>query len=153
MSDVQNRRATPEEISGYVTPTWLNSYALGFVGKLMRADARHGAGREAYWSAQRSKIERILSTSTTSVRVADYEGEPVAWIADDQTRRVIHYVFTNRAFRRQGLARGLLPAWYDDLTAPVYLSHLPPPWYSRNVEGAPKAPWPQHVCINLVEGY
>lgn len=151
MSDVTVRRATPDEIASYVIPTWLSSYALGFVGKLMRADSRHAIGRPKYWSEQRGKIERILSTPTVSVRVSEFDGEAIGWVCDDATSRRLHYVFVNRNFRRQTVARGMLPAWFDDAAGgPVYLSHLPPPWYSRPNNDGSRPPWREHVVIDLV---
>lgn len=148
--EIQVRKATPEEISSFVVPTWLNSYALSFVGKLMRADSRHGVGRNQYWSQQRAKIERILSTPTTSVRVAAVDGEPVGWIAYDEPARTIHFVFVGRVFRRQGIAKSLMPSFYGDHTKAVFLTALPPPWFSRASQDGPPPPWPQHVCIDLL---
>jgi len=144
------RKATAEEISSFVVPTWLNSYCLSFVGKLMRADSRHGVGRAAYWSEQRAKIERVLSTSTTSVRVAAVDGEPVGWVAYDEQARTIHFIFVGRVFRRQGIAKSLMPAFYTDHTQAVYLKALPPPWYSRPGPNGEIPIWPQHCCIDLI---
>lgn len=155
--EIQVRTATPDEIAKFCIPTWLNSYALSYVGKLMRADSRHGPGRERYWNGQRAKIERILSTSTVSVRVAVFDEEPIGWICDDQTSRTIFFLFVGRNFRRQGIARSLVPRWFDDAAGgTVYVASLPPPWYSRRgingQEGAPP-PWREHVSIDLVSSY
>lgn len=150
-SEIVIRKATPAEIASFVVPSWMHSYALSYVGKLMRADARHGPGREKYWQNQRSKIERILSTSTVSVRVATFDDEPVGWIVDDQVNRTIHFVFTGKMFRRQGVAKALIPAWFDDAAGgPVYVSHLPPPFYSRPGADGSRPPWREHVSIDLV---
>jgi hypothetical protein len=150
-NEVVIRKATPDEISSFIIPTWMHSYALSYIGKLMRADARHGPGREAYWKAQRSKIERILSTSTVSVRVAEFDGTPIGWICDDQSNRTVHFLFTGRNFRRQGVAKSLLPAWFHDAAGgTVYTSHLPPPWYSRPAPDGARPPWREHVAIDLV---
>lgn len=145
------RVATREEASTYCIPAWLNSYAQSFIGKLGRADARHAIGRENYWNAQRAKIERILSTPTVSLRVATVDDEIVGFVCDDQTRRRVHFVFTNRAFRRQGVARALIPGWFDDPKGGlVSISHLPPPWYSRPGPDGSPPPWQSHVAIDLV---
>lgn len=151
--ELEVRQATPDEIRSYIVPAWLSSYALGFVGKHMRADGRYGAGREAYWAAQTAKVQNILSTSTVSVRVATYDSEPVAWICDDQSRRRVHYVFVNRNFRKQGIAKLLVPEWVSDASqGPVYFTHLPPPWYSRAdaKDASKRPPWREHQCIDLI---
>ena len=148
--EIEIRRATPEEISSFVIPTWLNSYCLSFVGKLLRADSRHGTGRAIYWSEQRAKIERVLSTPTVSVRVAAVDGEPVGWIAFDESARTVHFLFVGRVFRRQGIAKSLMPAFYFDHTQPVILKALPPPWYSRPGPNGETPPWPSQCCINLL---
>jgi hypothetical protein len=152
-NEITIRKATPGEVSDYVLKSWLNSYAQGFVGKLMRADSRYAIGREAYWREQSGKINRILSTNTVSVRVATYDNEAVGWICDDQSRRRLHFLFVNKNFRRQGVAKLLLPNWFDDANSgAVFIGCLPPPWYSRpdaNADGkAP--PWKSHVVIDLV---
>lgn len=149
--EVQIRPATRDEISKFVIPTWMNSYALSYVGKLMRADSRHGPGREKYWNSQRAKIERILSTSTVSVRVAVFDEEPIGWICDDEVNRRIFFLFVGRNFRRQGVGKSLLPRWFDDATGgSVYLASLPPPWYSRPTPEGARPPWREHVCIDLI---
>lgn len=148
------RPATRDEISKFVIPTWMNSYALSYVGKLMRADARHGPGREKYWNSQRSKIERILSTSTVSVRVAVFDEEPIGWICDDQTQRTVFFLFVGRNFRRQGIAKGLIPGWFSEAGGgTVYVASLPPPWYSRQSPDGARPPWREHVSIDLVSSY
>ena len=147
------RSANPAEISSYVLPTWLHSYALGYLGKLMRADARHGPGRDKYWSSQRAKIERILSTSTVSVSVAMYDGEPVGWVCFDGPSRTVHYIFVNRAFRRQGVAGQLMPKWFSDSAGgTVYLTHLPPRFFSKPADGE-KSLWSPHQVIDCVTSY
>ena len=150
--DIVTRRATPDEISSYILPTWLSSYCLGMLGRLMRADSRHGTGREEYWKSQRGKIERILSTATVTVQVAVFDAEPVGWIVCDERRRKVHYVFVNRAFREQGVAKKLMPAWFSDSQGgPVFIGHLPPPWFTRKKNPDDKAPpWQMHQVIDLV---
>lgn len=152
--EIEVRNATPDEIAKFCIPTWLNSYALSYVGKLMRADSRHGPGREKYWSGLRSKIERILATHTVSVRVAVYDEEPIGWIADDQVNRTLFFCFVGRNFRRQGVAKALLPKWFDDAAGgTVYVASLPPPWYSRPNPDGSRPPWREHVSIDLVSSY
>lgn len=151
MTDIIVRSATPGELVEYVMPTWLKSYALGLLGKWMRADSRHGVGRDAYWSEQRAKIDSILSTNSTRVRVAVLDNELIGWVCDDEVRRRVHYLFVNRVFRQQGVAKLLLPAWWDDPRGgPVYFSHLPPPWFTQRGRGGEVPPWPGHVCIDLI---
>lgn len=148
--EVINRKATPDEVSSFIIPTWLNSYCLSFVGKLGRADSRHGVGRSHYWSKQRAKIEKVLSTPTVTVKVAELDGEPVGWIAYDESARTIFFVFVGRVFRRQGIAKGLMPAFYFDRDKAVFLDSLPPPWYSREGPNGEVPIWPSHCCIDLL---
>lgn len=116
----------------------------------MRADSRHGVGRNQYWSQQRAKIERVLSTPTTSVRIAAVDNEPVGWVAYDEPNRTIHFLFVGRVFRRQGIAKNLLPTFYFDQSKAVFVTALPPPWFSRPGPNGETPPWPMHVCIDLV---
>lgn len=148
--EIEIRKALPEEISSFVIPCWLNSYCLSFVGKLMRADSRHAVGRDKYWSQQRQKIERILSTPTTSVRVAVADDLQIGFIVYDEPERMVHFLFVGRNFRRQGIAKSLMPGFYYDLSKPVFLTALPPPWYSRPGPNGETPIWPMNACINLI---
>jgi hypothetical protein len=146
------RPATSEEVAEFVTPAWMQSYTRSLPGKMMRADGRFSAGRERYWTAMRGKIERILSTSTTSVRVAVVEDMPVAWVCDDQRQRILYFCYVKDPFRKQGLA-GRLCQWAADANGGlVTIVFLPPPWFTR-VDEAGHTPWPQHALIDLISAF
>lgn len=150
--EVTIRPATSEEVTEFVTPAWMQSYTRSLPGKMMRADGRYTAGRERYWTAMRGKIERILSTSTTSVRIAVVEDMPVGWVCDDQRQRLLHFCYVKDPFRKQGLANRMC-AWAADSNAGlVTITALPPPWFTRVSEDG-RTPWPQHHLIDLITAY
>ena len=149
------RPATREEIVEHVVPEWMNAYCRGFVGAMMRADSRHGTGRERYWSAMRARTKRALETETTTVRVVDVDGILAAWVVEDREQRVVHFVYTRDAFRRQGMASALLAWAKDGDDGDVVFLALPPAWFTRRELPEPGAPqpkrlWKDHQIIDLV---
>lgn len=84
------------------------------------------------------------------MNIALVDGEPVGWIAFDEEERAVHFLFVGRVFRRQGIAKMLMPAFYNDHTKPVFLKALPPPWFSRPAADGTPPPWPAWVCIDLL---
>ncbi|HEY1695152.1 MAG TPA: hypothetical protein VGG39_23450 [Polyangiaceae bacterium] len=151
--DPEIRAATAEEISEVIIPSWMQSYARSLPAKFLRADSRYGAGRERYWSAMRSRIERVLATGTTSVRVAIVARILAAWVCDDQRNRVLHYGYTRDNFRRQGLCRALAGWIEDPKGGNVVLAFCPPPWFSRPDLETGRVMWQGHQLIDLVTAY
>ena len=151
------RQATSEDLSEFVIPSWLQSYSRSLVAKLMRADGRYSSGREVYWSAQRKRLETILSTPGVKVMVAAIGETNVGWCCEDRKNRVLHYIYVKDAFRKQGVAK-MLAGWIDDARGGlVRLTHLPPPWYSRPGEftredgsKGVRNLWQPHVIIDLI---
>lgn len=149
---IEIRPATSKDINEIVIPSWLQSYSRSLPAKLMRADSRYGLGRERYWSAMRARIERILATATTSVRVAVIDGITAGWVCDDQRNRVLFYAYVKDSFRRSGLGKALY-GWIDDANkGAVTLAFMPPPWFSRpQTDG--KLLWAPHQLIDVVSSY
>lgn len=146
--EIDIRLATSKDMAELVIPSWLQSYARSLVAKLMRADSRYGMGRDLYWSSQRKRIETILSSQTTRVLVASISGINVGWACEDRRNNTLHYVYVKDNFRRQGVGRKLV-GWINETKDLVRLTHLPPPWYSRPVEGGRNL-WEPHIVIDLI---
>lgn len=147
------RRAAPEEIAKIVLPSWIQSYTRSLIAKFCRADGRYSGGRDRYWSAMEGRINRILATTTTRVRVVDADGMVAAWCCDDETNRTIHYLYVKEPFRRQGLARSLA-IWLEDPSGgAVIVNHMPPPFYTRTDETTHRRLWREHVVIDLLTSY
>jgi len=156
--EVVVRKATAADLATLVIPSWLASYARSFPAKMMRADTRHAPGRDRYWSGMRARIERVLSTSTTAVLVADVAGMAAGWACEDRSRRELHYVYVRENFRRQGIARRLC-GWIDDAQGDlVFLTALPPPWFTMGARGADGQPtgrplWRPHQVIDTITSF
>ena len=157
--EVVVRTASSKEISEVVKPSWITSSTRSVVARWARADSRHAAGRDAYWSAMQARFERIMSTSTTSVRVAwippapgeDGEGIIAGWVADNQRDRVLYYAYVRENFRMQGIGR-MLYGWINERRDELvfFRGFLPPPWFTRPDEKTARLLWKQHQIIDLV---
>ncbi len=148
--DISLHLGDKKDINEFVIPSWLSSYSRSLVVKWMRGDARYGTGRQRYWSSQRDRIEKILGTPGVRVVVATVDGLNAGFSVEQRTDNTLHYVYVKEAFRQQGIAKRLV-GWINE--APdgqiVVLTHLPPPWYSRPLEGG-KNLWRPHVVIDLI---
>lgn len=157
VDEVVVRTASSKEISEVVKPSWLTSYTRSVVARWMRADSRHAAGRDRYWASMQARVERVISTSTTSVRVAwippapgdEGEGIVAGWVCDDQRNRTLHYAYVRENFRRQGIGKRLY-GWIDDPNELVYMLFLPPPWFTKPDEQTGRLLWKQHHILDLV---
>jgi GNAT superfamily N-acetyltransferase len=156
--EVVVRTASSKEISEVVKPSWLTSYTRSVVARWMRADSRHAAGRDRYWASMQARVERVISTSTTSVRVAwippspgeDGDGIVAGWVCDDQRNRTLHYAYVRENFRRQGIGKRLYGWINEDPNELVYMLFLPPPWFTKPDEQTGKLLWRHNHILDLI---
>ena len=144
------RPATPEELAEFVVPSWIASYARTLPAKMMRADARFGAGRERFWSKFRKRIERTLATRGVTVTVATVDGDAIGWSCEHRVEKTVHYCYVRDGFRKQGIAKMLAGWLHDPALGTTILECWPPPWYSRPDLNTGRLLWPAHVIIDTL---
>jgi GNAT superfamily N-acetyltransferase len=87
----------------------------------MSRDQRHGTSHmslvepRTYFREQAKVIDAILGHPETSVLVACWEDLIVGWVCGAPERRLLHFVYVNHLYRREGNASLLMRAMFDEL--------------------------------------
>lgn len=122
--------AIPRE-RNLVRSSWLKSHGKSAFARL--------AGRRAYYSGEHELIDWLLDR--TEVRVACSPRDRatiIGWACMEPARNVVHYVWVQEDFRREGVARALLEsegfagrdhAEYTHRTDALQGLPLPPGWW------------------------
>lgn len=95
---IEIREATPAD-RNFVLSTWV---------ECEEEHTRLPGGRDETFTSLRAKAGRLFARSR--VLVAAPEGDPItvlAWLAVDAEKACVHYAYTRRALRRQGIQRDL----------------------------------------------